>query len=60
VGEGGGFEESPQAPKKAEGGRHSAFFDGYKPQFFFSTADCSGSVHFPELEVPPSLPLSRD
>eukprot|EP00669_Euglena_mutabilis_P008411 TRINITY_DN3471_c0_g1_i2.p1 TRINITY_DN3471_c0_g1~~TRINITY_DN3471_c0_g1_i2.p1 ORF type:complete len:295 (+),score=118.35 TRINITY_DN3471_c0_g1_i2:551-1435(+) len=36
--------------KKAEGGRHSAFFDGYKPQFFFSTADCSGSVHFPELE----------
>eukprot|EP00667_Euglena_gracilis_P008612 EG_transcript_8722 len=36
--------------KKEEGGRHKAFFDGYKPQFFFLTADCSGTVHFPELE----------
>jgi elongation factor Tu len=36
--------------KKEEGGRHKAFFDGYKPQFFFRTADCSGRVSFPELE----------
>lgn len=36
--------------KKEEGGRHKAFLDGYKPQFFFRTADCSGTIHMPEYE----------
>lgn len=30
--------------KKEEGGRHKPFFDGYTPQFFFRTADVSGST----------------
>ena len=34
--------------KKEEGGRHTAFFDGYRPQFFFRTTDVTGIVHLPE------------
>jgi elongation factor Tu len=34
--------------KKEEGGRHTPFFDGYRPQFFFGTADVTGSVKLPE------------
>lgn len=30
---------------KEEGGRHSAFFDGYRPQFYFRTTDVTGVVH---------------
>ena len=33
--------------KKEEGGRHTPFFNGYRPQFFFRTADVTGSI---ELE----------
>ncbi|MFP4202732.1 MAG: elongation factor Tu [Opitutales bacterium] len=33
---------------KEEGGRHTPFFDGYRPQFFFGTADVTGVVHLPE------------
>jgi len=33
--------------KKEEGGRHTAFFDGYRPQFFFRTTDVTGIVHLP-------------
>jgi len=33
---------------KDEGGRHTPFFDGYKPQFFFRTTDVTGTVHLPE------------
>jgi elongation factor Tu len=33
---------------KEEGGRHTPFFDGYRPQFFFRTTDVTGSVHLPE------------
>jgi elongation factor Tu len=29
---------------KEEGGRHSPFFAGYKPQFYFRTTDVTGSV----------------
>eukprot|EP00906_Rhabdomonas_costata_P039040 RCo055256 len=36
--------------RKEEGGRHSAFYQGYKPQFFFNTADISGAISFPENE----------
>ena len=33
---------------KDEGGRHSPFFDGYRPQFYFRTTDITGTVHLPE------------
>jgi len=32
----------------AEGGRHKAFFDGYRPQFYFRTTDVTGVIHLPE------------
>ena len=32
---------------KEEGGRHSPFFDGYRPQFYFRTTDITGTVHLP-------------
>ena len=31
---------------KEEGGRVSPFFEGFQPQFFFSTADITGMIHF--------------
>ena len=34
--------------KKEEGGRHTPFFNGYRPQFFFRTTDVTGSVDLPE------------
>jgi len=34
--------------KKEEGGRHTPFFDGYRPQFYFRTTDVTGSAHLPE------------
>ncbi|HDL78518.1 MAG TPA: elongation factor Tu, partial [Bacteroidetes bacterium] len=33
---------------KEEGGRHTPFFNGYRPQFFFRTTDVTGSVKLPE------------
>ncbi|MDR0406907.1 MAG: elongation factor Tu [Holosporales bacterium] len=33
---------------KEEGGRHTAFFDGYRPQFYFRTTDVTGNVKLPE------------
>ncbi|KNH01762.1 elongation factor TU [Perkinsela sp. CCAP 1560/4] len=35
---------------KEEGGRHTAFFTHYRPQFYFKTADITGDISFPELE----------
>lgn len=34
--------------KKEEGGRHTPFFPGYRPQFFFRTTDVTGNIAFPE------------
>jgi len=34
--------------KKEEGGRHTPFFTGYRPQFFFRTTDVTGSLDLPE------------
>ncbi|MDD4989458.1 MAG: elongation factor Tu [Candidatus Pacebacteria bacterium] len=34
--------------KKEEGGRHTPFFTGYKPQFYFRTTDVTGEVTLPE------------
>jgi elongation factor Tu len=32
---------------KEEGGRHTPFFNGYRPQFYFRTTDVTGSVQLP-------------
>ncbi|GAB5411637.1 MAG: elongation factor Tu [Chlamydiales bacterium] len=42
------FKGSVYILKKDEGGRHKPFFTGYRPQFFFGTADVTGSVKLPE------------
>ena len=34
--------------KKEEGGRHTPFFEGYRPQFYFRTTDVTGSASLPE------------
>ena len=34
--------------KKEEGGRHTPFFNGYRPQFYFRTMDVTGVAHLPE------------
>jgi elongation factor Tu len=34
--------------KKDEGGRHKAFFSGYRPQFYIRTMDVTGSIELPE------------
>ncbi|MGI6228991.1 MAG: elongation factor Tu, partial [Christensenellales bacterium] len=31
-----------------EGGRHTPFFDGYRPQFYFRTTDVTGSIKLPQ------------
>jgi elongation factor Tu len=33
---------------KEEGGRHTPFFKGYRPQFYFRTTDVTGNVHLPQ------------
>ncbi len=42
------FRGSVYVLKKEEGGRHSAFFSGYRPQFYFRTTDVTGVVTLPE------------
>ena len=34
--------------KKEEGGRHTPFFNGYRPQFYFRTTDVTGSIELPK------------
>ena len=42
------FEGEVYVLSKDEGGRHTPFFKGYKPQFFFETTDVTGSCQLPE------------
>ena len=42
------FEAEVYILSKEEGGRHTPFFSGYKPQFFVRTADITGEVKLPE------------
>jgi elongation factor Tu len=42
------FEASIIVLTKEEGGRHTPFFAGYRPQFFFRTTDVTGTVNLPE------------
>jgi elongation factor Tu len=42
------FEAQVYVLGKDEGGRHTPFFNGYRPQFYFRTTDVTGSVKFEE------------
>jgi elongation factor Tu len=42
------FDGSVYILKKEEGGRHTPFFQGYRPQFYIRTMDVTGSVELPE------------
>ena len=42
------FEAQVYILSKEEGGRHTPFFDNYRPQFYFRTTDVTGVVHLPE------------
>jgi elongation factor Tu len=42
------FESQVYVLSKDEGGRHTPFFTGYRPQFYFRTTDVTGSVTLPE------------
>jgi elongation factor Tu len=42
------FESEVYVLTKEEGGRHTPFFKGYRPQFYFRTTDVTGSVELPE------------
>ena len=41
------FEAEVYVLKKEEGGRHTPFFNGYRPQFYFRTTDVTGDLHLP-------------
>ncbi len=42
------FEAEVYVLSKEEGGRHTPFLEGYRPQFYFRTTDVTGAVHMPE------------
>jgi elongation factor Tu len=68
------FEASVYVLSKEEGGRHTPFFTGYKPQFYFRTTDVTGDVKLPEgvemcmpgdninvvVELLPDKPIAMD
>src|SRR5437660_10296717 len=68
------FEGQIYVLTKEEGGRHTPFFTGYKPQFYFRTTDVTGSVKLPDgvemcmpgdnvkvtVELLPEMPIAMD
>jgi len=42
------FQSQVYVLKKEEGGRHTPFFNGYRPQFYFRTTDVTGNLTLPE------------
>ena len=42
------FKSEVYCLKKEEGGRHTPFFNGYRPQFYFRTTDVTGVANLPE------------
>ena len=42
------FEGQVYVLTKDEGGRHTPFFNNYRPQFYFRTTDVTGVIHLPE------------
>ena len=43
-----GFKSEVYVLTKEEGGRHTPFFSGYRPQFYFRTTDITGAINLPE------------
>jgi elongation factor Tu len=43
-----GFESQVYVLAKDEGGRHTPFLNGYRPQFYFRTTDVTGAINLPE------------
>jgi elongation factor Tu len=41
------FDAEVYVLNKEEGGRHTPFFNGYRPQFYFRTTDVTGSIQLP-------------
>jgi elongation factor Tu len=68
------FEGQIYVLTKEEGGRHTPFFTGYKPQFYFRTTDVTGSIALPDgvdmcmpgdnikvtVELLPEMPIAMD
>jgi elongation factor Tu len=68
------FEGQIYVLSKEEGGRHTPFFTGYKPQFYFRTTDVTGSIKLPDgvdmcmpgdnvkvtVELLPEMPIAMD
>jgi elongation factor Tu len=68
------FEASIYVLSKDEGGRHTPFFTGYRPQFYFRTTDVTGTIALPEgvemcmpgdnvkitVELLPDMPIAMD
>jgi len=68
------FEASVYVLSKEEGGRHTPFFSGYRPQFYFRTTDVTGEVKLPDgvemcmpgdninvtVELLPDKPIAMD
>jgi elongation factor Tu len=68
------FEGQIYVLTKEEGGRHTPFFSGYKPQFYFRTTDVTGSLALPEgvemcmpgdnvkvtVELLPEMPIAME
>lgn len=44
------FDANIYVLNKEEGGRHTPFFEGFQPQFFFKTADITGAIYFLDSE----------
>jgi elongation factor Tu len=42
------FKSEVYVLRKDEGGRHKAFFNGYRPQFYIRTLDVTGSIQLPD------------
>ena len=45
------FEAEVYILSKDEGGRHSPFFDGYRPQFYFRTTDVTGNTEVVDADM---------
>jgi elongation factor Tu len=68
------FEGQIYVLTKEEGGRHTPFFTGYRPQFYFRTTDVTGTIQLPEgvemcmpgdnvkvsVELLPEMPIAMD
>ncbi|MCL6508643.1 MAG: elongation factor Tu [Bryobacteraceae bacterium] len=68
------FEAQVYVLSKEEGGRHTPFFSGYKPQFYFRTTDVTGTITLPQgvemcmpgdnvkvtVELLPDMPIAMD